>query len=276
MKSPEYPERLKHIAEPPRQLYCRGDISLLKSECFAVVGTRMITNYGKEAVQRLVPGLARYFTIVSGLALGVDAAAHKVTLEAGGKTIAVLGSGVDYITPESNDRLGLDILKRGGLIVSEHEGRKPAGKHSFPERNRIISGLSRGVLIIEADEKSGSLITARLATEQNRDVFAVPGSIFSPKSIGPNKLIQCGAKTVTAVADIIQDYSMLDLNLPVSTDNPTEAAILAILETNGPLTTDAIIERAERAAPEITAALTMMEVKGLVRQMAGGLFRKAD
>lgn len=275
-QSPQYPERLRHIADPPQKLYCRGDISLLGSECFAVVGTRMITSYGKEAVQKLVPGLARHFTIVSGLALGIDAAAHRATLDANSRTIAVLGSGIEYITPETNTRLGLDILKHGGLIISEHPGKRPAGKHSFPERNRIISGLSRGVLIVEADEISGSLITAKCAVDQNRDVFAIPGNIFSPKSIGPNKLIQRGAKLVSEIGDIIQDYSMLDLKPVVSTANPTEAAILAILENSGPLNADAIIERSGEPARSVMVALSMMEVNGQIRQMAGGLFRKSD
>ncbi len=274
--SPQYPERLNQISDAPEYLYCRGNIALLDSECFAVVGTRMLTGYGKEAVQKLIPGLARHFTIVSGLALGIDACVHQTTLHCMGKTIAVLGSGIENITPMTNHRLALEILERDGLLISEHSGKKPAYKDSFPVRNRIISGLSRGVLIIEADEKSGSLVTARHALEQNRDVFAVPGNIFSPKSDGPNKLIQRGAKLVASTEDIIGDYSMLDLKTPVSTENPTEASILAILGTNGPMTTDAIIEQARRDASEITATLSIMEIKGMVRQMAGGMFRKTD
>ncbi|OGN17893.1 MAG: DNA protecting protein DprA [Candidatus Yanofskybacteria bacterium RIFCSPHIGHO2_02_FULL_50_12] len=278
IKSANYPERLKQIGNPPRQLYCRGDISLLQTECFGVVGTRMITSYGKEAVQQFVPGLARHFTIVSGLAIGIDASAHKRTLETSGKTIAVLGSGINdkHIYPVSNQKLAHEILENGGLITSEYKPDTKARDNMFPERNRIISGLSKGVLIIEADDKSGSLITARLAVEQNRDVFAVPGSIFSPKSRGTNQLIQRGAKLVSTLDDIIQDYSMLDLKLPARNANPTEASILAVLETNGPLNTDEIIRHTQKEAPEIMVALSMMEIKGMVRQMANGIFRKAD
>ena len=273
-----YPKLLKHISDPPEILYCRGDITLLKTECFAVVGTRSMTPYGREATQQIVPGLTRHFTIVSGLALGIDAVAHRATLDCGGKTIAVLGSGINLITPETNLRLGQDILKNDGLIISEHPGKKPAGKESFPERNRIISGLSKGALIIEADEKSGSLITARLATEQGRDVFAVPGNIFSSKSMGPHKLIRLGAKLVASAHDILDDYSKLPIikYSPLSTTDPTHAMILAILETHGPLNIDNIIGQTKLGASEIMGALALMEIQGHIKQMAGGIFRKSD
>ena len=275
--SPQYPQRLQQISDAPERIFCRGNIELLNSECFAVVGTRMITGYGKEAVQKIVPGLARHFTIVSGLALGIDACAHRTTLDCAGKTIAVLGTPVSDPSPRSNNQLAKDILNNAGLLVSEYETANEVFKGNFAERDRIISGLARGVLVVEGDEKSGSLITAKCALDQNRDVFAVPGNIFSPKSIGPNKLIQRGAKLVSSVADIIEDYSMLDLKpSAMSTDNPTHALILAILETNGPLGADAIIERARKEVSEIMAALSVMEIRGLVRQMSGGIFRKAD
>ncbi len=273
-----YPKLLKHIPDPPEVLYCRGNIALLKTECFAVVGTRSMTPYGREATQQIVPGLARHFTIVSGLALGIDAVAHHATLDCGGKTIAVLGSGINLITPETNLRLGQDILKNDGLIISEHPGKKPAGKRSFPERNRIISGLSKGVLVVEADEKSGSLITARLAGEQDRDVFAVPGNIFSSKSMGPHKLIRTGAKLVASSHDILDDYSKLPLakSPHLSTIDPTHAMILAILEARGPLNIDSIIEYTDLGASKIIGALALMEIQGHIKQMAGGIFRKAE
>ncbi|OGM98107.1 MAG: DNA protecting protein DprA [Candidatus Yanofskybacteria bacterium RIFCSPHIGHO2_01_FULL_41_21] len=273
-----YPKLLRHITDPPAMLYCRGNISLLNTECFAVVGTRSMTPYGREATQQIVPGLARHFTIVSGLALGIDAVAHRATLDCGGKTIAVLGSGINLITPETNLRLGQDILKNDGLIVSEHPGKNPAYKDSFPERNRIISGLSKGVLVVEADEKSGSLITARLAGEQNRDVFSVPGNIFSSKSMGPHKLIRTGAKLVASSHDILDDYSKLPLakSPHLSTIDPTHAMILAILEAHGPLNIDSIIEYADLGASEIIGALALMEIQGHIKQMAGGIFRKSN
>lgn len=273
-----YSKLLKHIPDPPEVLYCRGNIKLLNTECFAVVGTRSMTPYGREVTQQIVPGLARHFTIVSGLALGVDAVAHRATLDCGGKTIAILGSGINWITPETNLRLGQDILKNDGLIISEHPGKKPAGKESFPERNRIISGLSKGVLVIEADEKSGSLITARLAGEQDRDVFAVPGNIFSSKSMGPHKLIRTGAKLVASANDILDDYSKLPLakSARLSTIDPIHATILAVLEAQGPLNIDNIIGYTKLGASEIMGALALMEIQGHIKQMAGGIFRKAD
>ncbi len=277
-KDRTYPKILKHISDPPEVLYCRGNIALLNTECFAVVGTRAMTPYGQEAARQIVPGLARHFTIVSGLALGIDAAAHRATLDCSGKTIAVLGSGISLITPETNLRLGQDILKNNGLIISEHPGKKPAYKDSFPERNRIISGLSKGVLIIEADEKSGSLITARLAGEQNRDVFAVPGNIFSSKSMGPHKLIRTGAKLVASAHDVLDDYSKLPfIKSPgLSTADPVHSVILAILETHGPLNIDSIIEHSKLGASKIMGALALMEIQGLVTQMASGIFRKTE
>jgi len=273
LKDPRYPERLKQISGHPKRLYCRGNLDILNSECFAVVGTRMMTSYGKEAVRRIVPGLARHFTIVSGLAIGIDAAAHKAALEAGGPTISVLGGPVDEPAPRTNLALANEILKQGGLLVSEYASGEKVFPSNFAARDRIISGLSRGVLVIEADEKSGSLITAKHAVDQNRDVFTIPGSIFSPKSLGTNKLAQSGAKVVTAVSDIIQDYSMLDLELPLSTANPTEAAILAILKDNGPASVDLVIERTGLEAPRIMAALGTMEIGGLIRRLGDGTYR---
>jgi len=270
--SREYPERLRQISDSPKKLFCRGNLDLFSTECFAVVGTRMITAYGKEAVQKLVPPLARQFTIVSGLALGIDAAAHKATLDAGGKTISVLGGPVESPSPRTNYTLANEILSRGGLIISEYPVDTTIYPVNFAVRDRIISGLSRGVLIIEADEKSGSLITAQCALEQNRDVFAIPGNIFSPKSSGTNKLIQNGAKLVSSVTDIIQDYSMLDLK-PVSTENPTERSILAILKTNGPQSMDAIITSTGVDAANIMTSLSMMEIKSMVRKTATGEYR---
>lgn len=279
-KSEQYPKMLRHIADPPARLYCRGNLSLLNTECFAVVGSRAITAYGKEVVRHIIPSLARHFTIVSGMAIGIDGSAHRATLDCAGQTIAVLGSGIDdkSIYPSINHRLGQDILKSGGLIISEYKPGTKARDYMFPERNRIVSGLSKGVLIIEADEKSGSLITAKSAGEQNRDVFAVPGSIFSTKSGGPHKLIGQGAKLVVSAKDILDEYSLLplDKNPTMSTADPTHSAILAILETHGPLNIDGIIEQSGQNAPEIMAALSMMEIKGLVTQMASGIFRKSD
>src|SRR3989338_10271106 len=171
-----FPKLLSQIHDPPKQLYCRGNISLLNSSCLAVVGTRKLTSYGREIAQQIVRDLANNgFTIVSGLALGIDAVVHQATLDCGGKTIAVLGGGVGdrNIGPKTNFHLAQDILKNDGLLVSEYSDKDEIFALNFAIRDRIISGLSRGVLVIEADEKSGALITAKCALDQNRDVFAV-------------------------------------------------------------------------------------------------------
>jgi len=277
LKSKEYPKLLKHISDPPARLYCRGNISLLNTECFSVVGTRSMTPYGREAARSIVPGLARHFTIVSGMALGVDAAAQRAALDCGGRTIAVLGTAVEKPSPQANYLLAQDILKHGGLLVSEFKSGEPVFASNFAIRDRILSGLSKGVLVIEADEKSGSLITARLAAEQGRDVFAVPGNVFSSKSAGPHKLIRSGAKLATSANDVLEEYSLLPLDKAhVSTEDPVHAAILDILETHGPLNIDAIVDHIESDAAQVMAALSLMELQGLVNQMPGGIFRKND
>lgn len=277
-KSEQYPEMLRHIADPPVRLYCRGNLSLLNTECFSVVGTRAFTPYGKSAAQKIVPGLARHFTIVSGMALGIDAIAQRATLDCGGKTIAVLGTDVEHPSPRTNYVLAQDILKQGGLLISEYNTTSRIFPANWAIRDRIVSGLSKGVLVIEADEKSGSLITAKSAGEQNRDVFAVPGSIFSNKSGGPHKLIGQGAKLVVSAQDILDEYSLLPLDKKsnLSTTDPVHSAILAILETHGPLNIDSIIGHAKLGASEIMGALALMEIQGHIKQMAGGIFRKSD
>ena len=274
----DYPRVLSEIHDSPEVLYCRGNLKLLNTSCFAVVGTRKLTAYGKESARLLSSDLARNgFTIVSGLALGIDAVAHQSALDAGGKTIAVLGSGVDdeNIYPKTNFQLGMDVLRKEGLIVSEYPAGFHANEKTFPQRNRIISGLSVGVLIIEADKESGSLITARCALDQNRDVFAVPGSIFSSKSIGPNGLIQQGAKLVSSAEDIINEYGQ-NLNLSdskkinISTKNPVQKQILDILDSKGALHADEIIRESKFEPKEIITALSMLEIEGYVKNYIDG------
>lgn len=280
-----YPKLLSQITDPPSKLYCRGNLDLLNSECFAVVGTRRLTSYGKEAAQKITAGLVQAgFTIVSGLAMGIDAVAHQATLDNGGKTIAVLGGGVDdnNIGPKINFGLSMNILKNNGLIISEYpEGFNP-NERTFPQRNRIISGLSRGVLIIEAGEGSGALITAKCALDQNRDVFAVPGSIFSSKSLGPNDLIKKGAKLTTSVQDIIDDYgyNLKLLDSPVggekttiSVKNPVENNILAILEDKVEISADEIISYLPTEnTSDILSSLSMLEISGLIKKTSNGKY----
>lgn len=276
-----YPKLLAQIADPPKQLYCRGNLELLNSECIGVVGTRKLTPYGKESTQYITKGLATAgFTIVSGLAMGIDAVAHQATLDAGGKTIAVLGGGIDdkNIGPQINFKLAMDMLKNSGLIISEYpEGFHPNEK-TFPQRNRIISGLSRGVLIVEADEGSGALITAHSALDQNRDVFAIPGSVFSSKSSGPNGLIKKGARLVSSAQDIIDEYGynlhLFDKNRgAMSTQDPTQKNILDILQDKGESSTDEIISNLTSTnMSDILSSLSVLEINGLIKKSSNGKY----
>lgn len=277
-----YPKLLGQIHDPPQILYCRGNLNLLNKTCFAVVGTRKLTSYGKEVTQNTVGGLVRAgFVIVSGLAMGIDAVAHQTTLDVGGETIAVLGGGVDdsMIGPSSNFPLAMNILKNNGLIISEYPEGFHANEKTFPQRNRIVSGLSKGVLVVEAPEKSGALITARCALDQNRDVFAVPGNIFSPKSIGPNNLIKSGAKLVTSAKDILDEYGsnlklFEDLKPVISTKDPIQKIILAILDEDETMFIDDIIRKSKKETSKIIAALSVLEIKGLIKNTGNGKYRK--
>jgi DNA processing protein len=240
----------------------------------AVVGTRRLTAYGRQITRELVTGLVHNgVTVISGLARGIDAIAHKTALEAGGRTIAVLGSGLDCIYPAENRSLVQHIKDGRGAIISEYGlGVQPEAKN-FPPRNRIISGLSLGVVVVEAGERSGALITANFAVEQNRDVFAVPGNINSVASKGPNRLIQEGAKLVTNVDDILAELNLqmvaeqaaVQLMLPETAE---EAALLAHL-TYQPTHVDELGRATGFPTSLVSSTLTLMELKGMVQQMGG-------
>jgi len=277
-----YSKLLTHIPDPPKLLYCRGNLELLNSECIGVVGTRKLTPYGKESAQYITRGLATAgFTIVSGLAMGIDAMAHQTTLDIGSRTIAVLGGGVSdaNIGPRINLPLARKILENNGLIISEYSDKEKIYASNFAARNRIISGLSKGVVIIEADRDSGSLITAKCALDQNRDVFAVPGNIFSQKSTGSNDLIKDGAKLVATAYDIIDEY---DKNLQLfperknetPTRNSTEKTIVDILSEHGILPIDDIIRKSGLETSEISASLSVLEIRGIVKHTGNGKYRK--
>ena len=271
-----YPGLLKKIYDPPVMLFCRGDKRVLKNDMFAVVGTRKPTAYGRNITEKLTSELmSRGFQIVSGLASGVDTIAHQTVLRHRGITVGVLGSGLDWIYPAANRRLALDILHNGALL-SEY----PMGTHpdpaNFPRRNRIVSGLSRGVLVTEAGLGSGALITAYLALDQNREVFAVPGPVFSDLSSGVHKLIQEGAKLVHTVDDILTEIDASFVLPPTAmADLPElsegEKGVYEIL-TGEPMHIDAIVQKGQRTAAESLATLLALEIKGLVRQMAGKMF----
>lgn len=276
----QYPELLARISDPPAQLYCRGNIGLLNTFCIAVVGTRKASDYGRQAGGDITGHLASSgITIVSGLAVGIDTIAHRSAVAGGGATIAVLASGVDdpSIYPQDNVRLAQDIVASGGLVISEYEPGFRAQLWSFPCRNRIISGLSRGVLVVEADRKSGSLITAQCALDQDRDVFAVPGSIYWPRSVGANLLIQQGARPVVGAIDILQSYQLRQVPLPsdgagVSTQDPVQEKILAILKSNGPTHLDEIAAAAGYDAPHVMAGIALLELHGRIRHQGAGIY----
>lgn len=275
-----YPVLLKEIAQPPWVLYVLGSVSLLKDPAaIAIVGTRRPTPYGKKVAHRLAYGLAeRRFTVVSGMALGIDAEAHKGALAAGGRTVAVLGCGVDVIYPKSNRPLYRELIHSGAVISEFPPGTAPRPGH-FPQRNRIISGLSRGTVVVEAQEKSGSLITADMSVDQNRDVFAVPGPITSSRSVGTNRLIQQGAVCVTSVEDILAEYPDMaaKTNQPVQTAaahaqlTMEEAAVLEHLEAE-PVHLDELCSLTSLSVTELHPVLLSLQVKRLIKQLPGQQF----
>lgn len=270
-----YPRLLKEIHCPPKVLYYLGELKKEDELALAVVGTRNPTDYARQAVPFIIRELVGAgITIVSGLALGVDALAHKYALENNGRTIAVLGSGLNSIAPQTNAYLAKKIVaSHNGAVVSEYEADTPALPHHFPARNRIISGLSLGTLVIEAAEKSGALITARFALEQNRDVFSLPGSIFREKSIGTNNLIKRGAKLTTSARDILEELNLekriLESRartiLPESTE---ETLILKFLDSES-VHIDMLIRKTGLPTKTLMATLTIMELKGKVQCLAG-------
>lgn len=274
MKEEDYPTLLGETGSPPPALFYRGSLAALRLDTLAVVGTRKASPYGEAAVEFLIPPLVKSgVTIVSGLALGIDSLAHQETIRTGGVTIAVLGHGLDSIFPPSNARLAEQILMKGAL-VSEYPPGVPALKHHFPVRNRVISGLSRGALIVEAGERSGSLITAKYALSESREVFAVPGEIFLASSIGTNRLIQQGAKAVLSPADVLDelDYNAAGSRRLPLPDSPREATILSVLE-GGPTHIETLISACKMPAAVLQQTLTLMEIGDKVRHQGGGFYR---
>jgi len=279
---PEYPARLKEIDDKPPVLFVRGDLVPDDEWAVAVVGTRMASPYGRQEAEQFSAGLARQgITVVSGLARGIDGVAHRTALATGGRTIAVLACGLDIIYPPEHVKLATEISQRGALVSEYPLGTKPRADY-FPRRNRILSGISLGVLVIEGSEKSGALITARAALDQNREVFALPGEINRVQSEGPNKLIQKGeAKLVRCTEDILEELNLtmtavapqLELR-EVTVDDPTEASLLKVL-TNQPLYIDDVQRASGLPIASVSSALALLELKGLVRQVGPMSFIKA-
>ena len=280
----QYPEQLKEIYDPPAYLFVRGRLEKSDKFSLAIVGTRRPSNYGKLAVERLATELARKgLTIISGLAYGVDALAHTYALQGGTRTMAVLGSGVDKIYPNENRALAKRIIANGAILSEFPMGTDP-DRNNFPRRNRIICGLSLGTLVIEAGVKSGALITAAMALEQNREVFAVPGNIDSPNSFGTNELIKQGAKIVTSCDDILDELApQLGEFLRKRGGGPSnetvdesllgenEAKILSLL-THEPQHIDDLARAAGQTTSQLLFALLSLELKNMIKQHAGKYF----
>ena len=270
---PSYPRRLKEIYDYPPLLYVRGTLIPEDEWAIAVVGTRRASIYGRQVTEEIVADLVRNkITIISGLAKGIDSIAHRTALEAGGRTIAVAGCGLDMVYPSDHVALARQIIEQGALISEFPLGTRPKAEH-FPQRNRIISGMSLGVLVVEAGEKSGAMITAHWALEQNRDVFAVPGSVFSPASKGTNRLIQEGAKLVRNYTDILEELNLammpqqLEMKELVPTTD-TESQLLGCLSKEATHIDD-ICRHSGLPIAAVSSTLTMLELKGLAKQVGG-------
>jgi DNA processing protein len=271
-----YPARLREIADPPFLLYMRGNVNW-DQMMIGVVGSRNMTDYGTETTEKIAADLASCGVIVvSGLALGIDTVAHQSTINEGGNTVAVLGNGIDRVYPGSNLGLAKEILCHGAIISEYPPGISPA-KQNFPSRNRIISGLCQGLVVTEAAEGSGSLITARSALEQNREVFAVPGSIFNLNSVGPNNLIKMGAHPITSVQDIFDEFGISHPEVAtgfrdITGSTETENIIIDILRLE-PKHVDEIIRVSGLPHSIICSTITIMEVGGKVKHLGNMTFR---
>lgn len=280
MDDPRYPPLLRQISDPPKGLYVRG--TLLDVPCISIVGTRRCTSYGKRATQEIVRDLiVAGLGTVSGLALGIDAEAHEATLDAGGYTVAILGTGIDEATiyPREHLKLAHRILENGGALVSENPPKSPSFKHAFPRRNRLIAGWTPATLVIEAGENSGSLITARLALDDNREVLAVPGSIWSDVSMGCNRLLSLGAKACMSSQDVIDALkldrpelvSQVRASLPLTAE---ESTLLGHI--NGHIHIDDLATQAGLNSATASAHLSLLEMKGYVAQLGGQFWSKTS
>jgi len=274
--NPLFPQNLLETPGCPFVLYQRGDLNLNEQKFIAVVGSRKHSYYGRQVAQKIAAELSEAgLVVVSGLALGIDAIAHEGALSAQGKTVAVLGSGLDddNIFPKNNFNLAQRIIN-SGCLLSEYSPGTPANTFTFPARNRIIAGLSLGTLIIEAGEKSGSLITASLSLDYNREVFAIPGQIFSPQAVGTNKLIRQGAKLVMSAQDVLEEFEFSFSSSKTTSskehipENETEKKLLKVLSLE-PMHIDKIAQVTTLGTMTVSGALTLMEIKGWIKNIGG-------
>lgn len=276
LRKNQFPKRLLEIPDPPEKLYVRGKLPPEEYKYLCVVGSRKYSEYGRQAVEKLIVGLRGHpIVIVSGLALGIDSIAHRATLETGLLTLAVPGSGLDpkILYPASHKQLAEKIVSVGGCLLSEFEPNFRPTSYSFPQRNRIMAGLSDAVLVVEAELKSGTLITSKFATEYNRDVFTIPGSIFSKNSAGPHMLIRLGATPITSSEELLEALGFSPairstLHATPSGDcSPDEKKVIALLAN--PLPRDELIRALGMNARDANIILSMMEIKGLIKESMG-------
>lgn len=275
-ENPVYPELLKRIKNPPPQLYCCGDCTLLGNRSVAVVGSRTSTVYGRKTAAAISRRLAASgVTVVSGMALGIDASAHEGALDVGGKTIAVLGCGPDVCYPPENKILMTEIL-RHGLVISEYTPGTPASRYNFPNRNRIISGICEATIVVQARNRSGALITAELAAEQGREIFAVPGNIDSPYNLGNNRLIKEGAAPLICTDDILEYLGISGANEEDARERLSEREyrIFELLQKEGELSIDEVCMRTGMTPAYVNPILAVMEMKGFVSSEMGRVFLK--
>lgn len=282
ISDPKYPEAIKTLSDAPKLLYYRGILPTADEKMVAVVGTRRPSSYGEQVAFKITSELAAAgITIVSGLAPGIDTFAHRACVENKKRTIAVLGSGLDETAmyPQENVELARQIVANGGCLISEYPPTKPGMLHQFPARNRLVVALSLGVLVVEAKEKSGSLITARLANEQHKKLFAMPGPIYTLNAKGPNKLIKAGATLTESAQDVLDVLEIADVRGTLRgttlknfvAENPEEALIFAALQEES-LTIDAIIKKTNLSVPAVGAALANMEISGKIRNLGGNTY----
>ncbi|MGI6705428.1 MAG: DNA-processing protein DprA [Clostridia bacterium] len=280
--SPYYPQDLSYIFDPPPVLFVKGNQDVLTlPKNIAIVGSRRCTHYGLEVAEKLACELSQLgITIVSGMARGIDTAAHKGSLAARGATIAVLGCGVDVIYPPENNRVYKDIMNKGVLVSEYLPGTLPLAQH-FPARNRIISGMSSGVVVVEAAEKSGAMITVDFALEQGREVFAVPGNINSKYSVGPNRLLKEGARLVTDVYDIMEELNWGSRETIQKNESQNEVLQLDLFEhgivellEGGDLTYDDLVNKTGFPIQKLNSLLTMLELRGIIKQLPGKIFSR--
>lgn len=277
--NPDFPERLRQAeVSPPVALYCKGDVRLMTRDTVTVVGTRACSRYGREAAERLAAGLVQAgITVVSGMATGIDGYALRAALDAGGRPISVSASGLDKVTPVSHESLSAEVAEKG-LVVSELPLGTDAQKFTFRERNRLLAGLSLGVVVVEAGQKSGALVTANCALEQGREVFAVPGNISSPKSIGANMLIQDGAKLILSSDDILTELGMCRKShtaeeVPLSDG---ERAVMEILTSEGCAHFDVLCDRLHYKPFELTPLLVGLELKDRITRLPANNYAWKD